>query len=49
VRLWGSAAFVVGALGCGLLVDVMPSEHLIWAIAAVAGSAHGQSGLEADR
>jgi MFS transporter, PPP family, 3-phenylpropionic acid transporter len=37
LRLWGSAAFVVGALGCGLLVDVMAPEHLIWAIAAVAG------------
>jgi PPP family 3-phenylpropionic acid transporter len=37
LRLWGSVAFVVGALVCGLLVDVMPSEHLIWVIAAVAG------------
>ena len=37
LRLWGSAAFVVGALVCGLLVDVMAPEHLIWAIAAVAG------------
>src|SRR3984893_8774541 len=37
LRLWGSAAFVVGALACGLLVDVMAPEHLIWAIAAVAG------------
>jgi PPP family 3-phenylpropionic acid transporter len=37
LRLWGSAAFVVGALVCGLLVDVMAPEHLIWMIAAVAG------------
>lgn len=37
LRLWGSAAFVVGALACGLLVDVMAPEYLIWAIAAVAG------------
>jgi PPP family 3-phenylpropionic acid transporter len=37
LRLWGSAAFVVGALVCGLLVDVIAAEHLIWAIAAVAG------------
>jgi PPP family 3-phenylpropionic acid transporter len=37
LRLWGSAAFVVGALACGLLVDVMAPEHLIWMIAAVAG------------
>jgi len=37
LRLWGSAAFVVGALACGLLVDVIAPEHLIWVIAAVAG------------
>jgi PPP family 3-phenylpropionic acid transporter len=37
MRLWGSAAFVVGALGCGLLVDVIAARHLIWVIAAVAG------------
>ena len=37
LRLWGSAAFVVGALGCGLLVDVIAPKHLIWVIAAMAG------------
>jgi PPP family 3-phenylpropionic acid transporter len=37
MRLWGSAAFVVGALGCGLLVDVIAAQQLIWVIAAVAG------------
>ncbi|HWX62040.1 MFS transporter [Bradyrhizobium sp.] len=37
LRLWGSAAFVVGALGCGLLVDVIAPKHLIWVIAATAG------------
>ncbi len=37
LRLWGSAAFVVGALGCGLLVDIIAARHLIWVIAAVAG------------
>jgi len=37
LRLWGSAAFVVGALACGLLVDVIAPEHLIWVIAVVAG------------
>jgi PPP family 3-phenylpropionic acid transporter len=37
LRLWGSAAFVVGALACGLLVDVIAAQHLIWVIAAVAG------------
>jgi PPP family 3-phenylpropionic acid transporter len=37
LRLWGSAAFVVGALACGLLVDVIAARHLIWIIAGVAG------------
>jgi PPP family 3-phenylpropionic acid transporter len=37
VRLWGSAAFIVGAMGCGLLIDVMDPRRLIWIIAAVAG------------
>ncbi len=36
LRLWGSAAFVVGALACGLLVDVIAASHLIWVIAGVA-------------
>ena len=36
LRLWGSAAFVVGALVCGLIVDIVASKHLIWVIAAVA-------------
>jgi len=37
LRLWGSAAFVVGALACGLLVDVIAVQHLIWVIVVVAG------------
>jgi PPP family 3-phenylpropionic acid transporter len=36
LRLWGSAAFVAGALACGLLVDVIAARHLIWVIASVA-------------
>jgi PPP family 3-phenylpropionic acid transporter len=36
MRLWGSAAFVAGALICGLLVDVIAAKHLIWVIASVA-------------
>ena len=36
LRLWGSAAFVAGALACGLLVEVVAARHLIWVIAAVA-------------
>ena len=37
LRLWGSIAFVVGALVCGLLVDLIAPRHLIWVIAAMAG------------
>src|ERR1700710_1318980 len=36
LRLWGSAAFVVGALVCGLLVDIVAAKHLIWVIASIA-------------
>ena len=36
LRLAGSAAFVVGALACGWLVDAISAERLIWVIAAVA-------------
>jgi len=36
LRLWGSAAFVVGALACGLVVDIVAARHLIWVIASVA-------------
>jgi PPP family 3-phenylpropionic acid transporter len=36
LRLWGSAAFVVGALACGFLVDIIAARHLIWIIAAAA-------------
>ena len=34
LRLWGSAAFIAGALGCGLLADVITPKHLIWIIVA---------------
>src|SRR5579863_7746433 len=34
LRLWGSAAFVAGALGCGFLADVIAPKHLIWIIVA---------------
>jgi PPP family 3-phenylpropionic acid transporter len=37
LRLWGSAAFIAGALACGLLVDLIAARHLIWVIAGVAG------------
>ncbi|WP_298261058.1 MFS transporter [Bradyrhizobium sp.] len=39
VRLWGSAAFIAGALGCGWFADLIPAKHLIWIIAAVAALA----------
>src|ERR1700742_4192734 len=32
LRLWGSAAFIVTALACGQLLDVMSDERLIWVI-----------------
>jgi MFS transporter, PPP family, 3-phenylpropionic acid transporter len=30
VRLWGSAAFIAGSFGAGLLLDVMAASDLIW-------------------
>lgn len=36
LRLWGSAAFVVGALGCGLLIQTIEARHVIWVIVAMA-------------
>jgi len=32
LRLWGSAAFVVGALACGLVVNWLDGAQLIWVI-----------------
>lgn len=39
LRLWGSAAFVAGALACGLLVDAIAAIHLIWVIVSIAALA----------
>ncbi|MEW6769072.1 MAG: MFS transporter [Pseudomonadota bacterium] len=36
MRLWGSASFIVGALVCGALLDVVNYQHLIWIIVASA-------------
>ena len=36
LRLWGSAAFVAGALLCGVLVDFIAARHLIWIIVGMA-------------
>jgi MFS transporter, PPP family, 3-phenylpropionic acid transporter len=32
LRLWGSAAFIVGSLLCGGLIDLIPKAGLIWII-----------------
>ena len=32
VRLWGSAAFIVGSFGAGLVLDVVPARDLIWLV-----------------
>lgn len=34
LRLWGSAAFIIGTLLCGALIGVLPPKLLIWIIAA---------------
>jgi PPP family 3-phenylpropionic acid transporter len=36
LRLWGSAAFILGTLLCGGLADIVPSSQLIWIIVSVA-------------
>ena len=34
VRLWGSAAFIVGSFGAGLLLDLIAARELVWLIVA---------------
>ncbi len=34
VRLWGSAAFIVGTFIAGIATDTIPARHLIWLIVA---------------
>ena len=36
VRMWGSAAFIVGSFGAGVLLDVIAARDLIWLIVAAA-------------
>ena len=36
LRLWGSAAFMAGTLGCGMLADRLAATHLIWIMAGLA-------------
>jgi PPP family 3-phenylpropionic acid transporter len=35
LRLWGSAAFIVGTLLCGGLVDLVAPDQLVWVIVSV--------------
>lgn len=47
LRLWGSAAFVVGALACGLVVNWLDGAQLIWVIVgAMVMSAVASLGLQ---
>jgi PPP family 3-phenylpropionic acid transporter len=34
VRLWGSAAFILGTFAAGFAADVIPARHLIWLMVA---------------
>ncbi|MDP2409990.1 MAG: MFS transporter [Pseudolabrys sp.] len=34
VRLWGSAAFILGSFIAGFALDIIPARHLIWLIVA---------------
>jgi PPP family 3-phenylpropionic acid transporter len=36
VRLWGSAAFVVGTFAAGFMADTLPARYLIWLIVTAA-------------
>lgn len=37
VRLWGSAAFILGTFAAGFAADVLPARDLIWLIVAASG------------
>ena len=51
VRMWGSVAFIIGSLGAGLLLDILPARDLIWLLVATtllgAGAACGLAPLRA--
>jgi len=34
VRLWGSAAFILGNLAAGYAADIIPARHIIWMVVA---------------
>ena len=50
VRLWGSAAFIVGSFGAGLLLDRIAAGNTIWLLVAamfpVAVAAYALSSLD---
>ena len=37
LRLWGSLAFILGALAAGALLDALPAVMLVWALVAAQG------------
>ncbi|HZT24843.1 MAG TPA: MFS transporter [Pseudolabrys sp.] len=39
VRLWGSAAFILGSFAAGFVTDAIPAQHLIWLILAASAVA----------
>ena len=45
VRLWGSAAFIVGTIGGGLLLDVFAPPDLIWLVVAALGLNAAAAGM----
>ena len=42
VRLWGSAAFIVGSFGAGLLLDWIAARNLIWLMVAAMAAGRGR-------
>jgi len=46
VRMWGSAAFIAGSFGAGVLLDVAPARDLIWLIVAAAVITAAAASLE---
>ena len=44
VRLWGSAAFIAGSFGAGLLLDIIAARDLIWLIVAAMAIAAAAAG-----
>jgi PPP family 3-phenylpropionic acid transporter len=45
VRLWGSAAFIVGTIGGGVLLDVVAAEDLVWLVVAALGLNAAAAGM----